>query len=153
DLDGDPDLYVSNMFGPNHLYRNTGKGTFEDVTDAALKRTSWGGMGARFFDANGDEWPDLYVVDMHSDMVSIPKNPLDVQEHAKYDTLLSTALVNGQLVAANRKVIASPDETQAKRVLFGNTFFLNKGDGTFEERSAEANLENYWPWGVAAGDF
>jgi len=153
DLDGDADLYVSNMFGPNHLYRNTGKGTFEDVTDHALQRTSWGGMGARFFDGNGDDLPDLYVVDMHSDMVSIPKNPLEVQEHVKFDTLLSTTLVNGALVAANRKVIESPEQTQAKRVLFGNTYFQNLGDGTFQERSAEANLENYWPWGIAAGDF
>ena len=86
-------------------------------------------------------------------MVSIPKNPLEVQEHVKFDTLLSTTLVNGALVAANRKVIESPDQTQAKRVLFGNTYFQNLGDGTFEERSAEANLENYWPWGIAAGDF
>jgi hypothetical protein len=153
DLDGDADVYVSNMFGPNHLYRNQGDGTFEDVTDKALQRTSWGGMGARFFDGNGDQWPDLYVVDMHSDMVSIPKNPLEVQEHAKFDTLLSTKVVDGQLVAASRKVIERPDQTQAKHVLFGNTYFQNRGDGTFEERSAEANLENYWPWGIAAGDF
>ena len=52
------------MFGPNHLFKNKGDSTFEDVTDAALKRTSWGGMGARFFDGNGDDLPDLYVVDI-----------------------------------------------------------------------------------------
>ena len=40
DLDGDADLYVSNMFGPNHLYRNMGDGKFADVTDKALQRTS-----------------------------------------------------------------------------------------------------------------
>jgi len=152
DLDSDADLYVSNMFGPNHFYRNMDDGKFADVTDKALQRTSWGGMGARFFDGNGDDLPDLYVVDMHSDMVSIPKNPLEVQEHVKFDTLLGTTLVNGELVAANRKVVESPEQTQAKRVLFGNTYFQNLGDGTFEERSAEANLENYWPWGIAAGD-
>src|SRR5262245_10703743 len=127
DLDGDPDLYVSNMFGTGHLYRNRGDGTLEEITASALKRTSWGGMGARFFDANGDAWPDLYVVDMHSDMGAIPERPKDVLEHAKFDRL--TGLKTGG------KVIQSPDETRARTVLFGNTFFVNRGDGTFEEQS------------------
>ena len=38
-------------------------------------------------------------------------------------------------------------------VLFGNTLFLSKGDGEFEEISDKANFEPFWPWGIAAGDF
>ncbi|HET6164753.1 MAG TPA: CRTAC1 family protein [Planctomycetota bacterium] len=146
DLDGDLDLYVSDMFGPNHLFKNKGDGTFEDVTDAALKRTSWGGMGARFFDANGDEYPDLYVVDMHSDMWATTTEKPESHQHVKYNSPLGLAVPGG-------KAIASADETKAKTVLFGNTFFLNQGDGTFVEKSAEAGLETWWPWGIAAGDF
>jgi hypothetical protein len=59
DLDGDPDLYVSNMFGANHLFRNNGNGTFSEVTRTALGRTSWGAMGAVFFDATNDGYLDL----------------------------------------------------------------------------------------------
>src|SRR5262249_61540177 len=67
DLDGDQDLYVSNMFGGNHLYRNHGDGTFEEITSPALGRTSGGAMGAGFFDADGDGLADLHVLYMHPD--------------------------------------------------------------------------------------
>ncbi|HKQ62225.1 MAG TPA: CRTAC1 family protein, partial [Candidatus Polarisedimenticolaceae bacterium] len=146
DLDGDLDLYVSNMFGANHLYRNRGNGSFEEITDAALERTSWGGMGCVFFDADGDEWPDLYVVDMHSDMWTKTNTPGVVQAAAKFDTPLGTAVPLG-------KVIRTPDETRARSVLFGNTFFTRRADGGFVERSQAAGLETWWPWGIAVGDY
>ena len=49
--------------------------------------------------------------------------------------------------------MTKPEQTRAKWVLFGNTFFVNRRDGTFEERSGAAGLENFWPWGIVAGDF
>jgi hypothetical protein len=42
---------------------------------------------------------------------------------------------------------------QIKKVLFGNTYFENNGDGTFTEKCADAGLENWWPWGITAGDY
>ncbi len=146
DLDGDSDFYVSNMFGTNHLYRNRGDGTFEEITDESLKRTSWGGMGARFFDSNGDEFPDLYVVDMHSDMWVAPDRPGDVHPTAKFSTPLGT-------IVKNSSEIVSPDDTLARTVLFGNTFFENHGNGKFVEKSAQAGLEMWWPWGITVGDY
>jgi hypothetical protein len=145
DLDGDLDLYSSNMFGVNHLYRNEGDGRFREVTASALGRTSWGGMGARFFDANGDAYPDLYVVDMHSDMWAQAKQGTQgLRPTAKFNTPLGAT--NGGMI------IRKPEDTFAAQVLFGNTFFVNDGDGTFTERSGEAGLENWWPWGLAIGD-
>ncbi|MCI0633031.1 MAG: VCBS repeat-containing protein, partial [Actinobacteria bacterium] len=146
DLDGDPDLYVSNMFGINHLYENRGNGAFRDVTDKALGRTSWGGMGCKFFDANGDEYPDLYVVDMHSDMWLRPDTPELVRASVKYDTPLGTSVEFG-------KGITAPGDTKAPAVLFGNTYFANRGDGTFAEQSGAAGLETWWPWGITVGDY
>src|SRR5437867_10151987 len=35
DGDGHDDIYFTNQFGPNALYRNNGDGTFTDVTDKA----------------------------------------------------------------------------------------------------------------------
>ena len=146
DLDGDPDLYVSNMFGSNHLYRNRGDGTFEDITLSALGRTSWGGMGCKFFDADGDAYPDLYVVDMHSDMWSNVFDSSDVRAKEKFNSVMGGRVSFG-------RVIEKPEDTLARLVLFGNTYFINRGDGTFAEQSAEAGLETWWPWSIAIGDF
>ncbi len=146
DRDGDLDLYVSNMFGKNHLYENTGGGHFREITDSSLVRTSWGGMGARFFDANDDEWPDLYVVDMHSDMWVKSDDLSQVQAGEKFNNPLGLSVGGG-------KVIKSNDESQSKATVFGNTFFEGQGSLKFQERSREANLENWWPWGIAVGDF
>ena len=53
--DGWPDLYVSNDFHtPDHLYRNNGDSTFEEVTKDALAYTSWYSMGSDFADINND---------------------------------------------------------------------------------------------------
>ncbi len=146
DLDGDLDLYVTNMFGADRLYRNLGDGKFEEITTTALGRTSWGAMGARFFDGDGDELPDLYVVDMHSDMWLNPDERDRVHPTAKFNTPAGSN-------AKDWKEITSPEQTHAHTVLFGNTYFRNRGDGRFEEMSAQANLETWFPWGIAVGDF
>ncbi|HMB70131.1 MAG TPA: CRTAC1 family protein, partial [bacterium] len=139
--------YVANMFGANHLYVNQGDGTFAETTSQALSRTSWGAIGCRFFDGNGDEYPDLYVVDMHSDMWVHPENPQDVRATLKFDN------PSGPFGGGGGKPITRPEDTRAQTVLFGNTYFENDGDGTFTERSGSARLENWWPWGIAVGDF
>jgi len=70
DRDGNIDLYTGDQGGPeirNNLYRNTGDGTFTDVTveaglDVQLHPQgggSNGGMAAGDF--NDDGWPDLYM--------------------------------------------------------------------------------------------
>ena len=65
--DGWPDLYLT-CLGPNHLYRNRGDGTFEDVSRAAgvtgepyvAGQKKWS-TAAAWFDADGDQDLDLYV--------------------------------------------------------------------------------------------
>src|SRR5262249_40882861 len=68
DEDGYLDLLVTNMFGRAQLYHDSGDGTFTDVTNETLGRTSWGGMGAKVLDFNNDGRLDLALMDMHSDM-------------------------------------------------------------------------------------
>jgi hypothetical protein len=63
DFDGDgyPDLFVSNMSGPNRLFRNNRDGTFTDVAaDMGVARTTQG-FSCWFFDYDNDGWPDLFV--------------------------------------------------------------------------------------------
>lgn len=68
--DGRPDLYVSVMYGKNHLFRNDGprdphdvsKGwRFTDVTAAAAVDKQNNSFATWFFDFDNDGWPDIYV--------------------------------------------------------------------------------------------
>src|SRR5690606_5774660 len=64
DVDGDgwPDLFVTMLEGHDHLYRNRGDGTFEDVTEAAgLAAYVLHSNGAAFVDVENDGDLDLYV--------------------------------------------------------------------------------------------
>ena len=47
---------------PNVLYRNTGKGTFEDITaKAGIAGFRGNGLGVAVTDVNDDGWPDIFV--------------------------------------------------------------------------------------------
>jgi hypothetical protein len=75
DQDGFIDLYVCNgtwvkglssgekpeVMPENHLYRNHGDGTFEDVTRKAGVGGPWYSMGVTVGDYNNDGFPDMYV--------------------------------------------------------------------------------------------
>jgi hypothetical protein len=75
DLDGDPDLFfVNSSAWPGHdgpspaptqaLYRNDGKGHFEDVSKAAGLDKTFYGQGVAVGDYDNDGDPDLYVTAM-----------------------------------------------------------------------------------------
>jgi enediyne biosynthesis protein E4 len=130
--DGYPDLYVLNMQGDDHYWENQGGKKFVDRTAEVFPKTPWGAMGVKSFDYDNDGDLDLYLTDMHSDMFK------DVEpQDEKRKLLLSGA---GQFF------------DQPENNIFGNAFFRNRGDGTFEEASDALWLENYWPWGVSVGD-
>ena len=75
DKDGDLDIYVMNypekwnaqdaaeqpLSQSDHLYRNLGNGTFEDVTEAAGVNNYAFGLGIAAIDVNQDGWDDVYV--------------------------------------------------------------------------------------------
>ncbi len=62
DVDGDrlPDLYVSNMGGPNRLYHNVGDGSFKDEAVAAGVTEPKDSFATWFFDYDNDGDLDLY---------------------------------------------------------------------------------------------
>jgi hypothetical protein len=67
DADGDPDLYVTNDFAPDQLYRNDGANGFVNITDAYGGKGMTGfGMGATWGDYDNDGRHDLYVSNMYS---------------------------------------------------------------------------------------
>jgi len=154
DDDGDLDVYVPDMFGANSLFRNDGKGRFADCTREVLGKTSWGALGARAFDYDGDGRIDLMVSDMHSDMWG----PMDierevVEEKVKYPTFFARMVALGRTTAEEDRAFETTAGIRRDEVVFGNTLFRNKGGGAFEEVSDRAGAETFWPWGVAEGDF
>ncbi len=65
DEDGWPDLYVANDYAvPDCLYRNNRDGTFTDIINQVVPRTSHSSMGADLGDVNNDGRIDLFVADM-----------------------------------------------------------------------------------------
>jgi hypothetical protein len=134
DFDGDrfPDLYVLNMQGDDHYYRNVDGTRFVDKTAEHFPKTPWGAMGVKVFDYDNNGLFDMVLTDMHSDM-SQEVGP--DKEKLKSDIQTTDEFLQGM---GNN--------------IFGNAFYRNRGDGVFEEASDELGLENYWPWGVSVGD-
>ncbi len=137
DLNGDgwPDLFILNMQGHDHYLENEGGKKFVDKTDKYFPKTPFGAMGIKFFDYDNDGRMDLFLTDMHSDMMG-DRTPNEEKlktphQHIKPDEQLGAA---------------------RDTFIFGNAFFHNLGDGKFEEVSDRLGLENYWPWGVSVDD-
>ena len=114
DGDGDSDIYVTN-FGPNVLLRNDG-GKLRDITaTAGVGDAAWS-TSATFFDGDGDGDLDLYVV-----------NYLDFTVAGHRPCLHGTS---------GTPIYCHPDVYPAA----ADTYYRNRGDGTFEVQTREAGL-------------
>ncbi len=124
DNDGDVDLYVANDFGRDNLYQNT-DGKFKDIADEANIENSASGMAVISGDYDNDGWTDIFV----SNMWSSAGNRVTTQDKFKAD---ASAQIKNRL----------------QRLARGNTLLKNTGDGHFEHKSADANVEvGRWAWG------
>jgi hypothetical protein len=132
DRDGFQDLYLLNMQGDDHLWINVDGKRFEERTARYFPKTPWGAMGVKFFDYDNDGLLDLVLTDMHSDM---SENVGPEREKLKSRMQWSEQQLQGG------------DDN-----IFGNAFYHNLGEGKFEEISDQVGAENYWPWGLSAGD-
>jgi hypothetical protein len=67
DNDGWDDLYVACDFGTDRLFHNTGRGTFEDITEKAIGFDTKKGMNAEWGDFDNDGLLDIYVTNITDD--------------------------------------------------------------------------------------
>ncbi len=126
DNDGDADLYLLN-FGANVLLRNNGDGTFADVTAAAgVGDSSWSVSGA-FFDAEPDGDLDIFVVN-YLDFTVAKHRPCGKLTEGKVST-------------------CHPDVYRHS----ADRFYRNRGDGTFEDASADSGLVDVDGKGLGLG--
>jgi hypothetical protein len=135
DNDGNLDLYVTG-YGGNVLYRSKGNCTFEDVTEKAGVRAGGFSTGAGWADYDRDGNVDLFVARyVHMDMNDLP-------------AFGSSKFCNFKGVPVQCGPWGMQGET--------DLLFHNKGDGTFEEVSKKAGVndpEGYYGLGVIWGDY
>jgi hypothetical protein len=130
--DGWPDLYVLSMQGHDEYYENVNGERFVKRSREIFPRTPWGTMGIRVFDFDNDGLMDIYLTDMHTDMI---QTLTFVDEKKKMPRQRPFETLN----------------TDGNHVL-GNAFFHNQGGGRFSEVSDQIGAENFWPWGLSSGD-
>ena len=135
--DGWQDLYVLSMQGHDEYYENVGGEKFVNKSREIFPRTPWGSMGIKVFDFDNDGLLDIFITDMHTDMVD---DSLAARRNWYADKMKMTDMYPKQIL-----------KTDNNHVL-GNAFFHNRGDGQFREISDEIGAENYWPWGHSVGD-
>jgi tetratricopeptide (TPR) repeat protein len=129
--DGWPDLYVTNDFGRNNLYRNTG-GKFRDVGAQAGVEDLGPGMSAAWFDYDGDGRPDLLVSNMWS----------ACGQRIVNDPAFGPVAKDPSLRSAYRSHVK------------GNSLYRNAGDGTFTYTGDAQGIELCpWSWSCDGFDF
>jgi hypothetical protein len=169
DQDGYIDLYVCSgtwlkgfskgekpdVLPHNHLYRNRGDGTFEDVTEKAAVGGPWFSMGVSVGDFNNDGYPDIYLSN-YGPNVLLKNNGdgtfSDVTKHANVgggdkcsiggvwldydnDGFLDLYVGNYLKFDPNYKYYYAPDGFPGPMAYESeeDVLYHNKGDGTFED--------------------
>lgn len=133
-LDGFPDLYVSNDFHENdYLYINQRNGTFTEEMTTRTMHSSQFSMGVDISDINNDALPEIIVMDM------LPSDPY----------ILKRSLGEDSYDVFNYKVRNGYEPQYAR-----NTLQLNRGNGQFSDVAAFAGVEaTDWSWAPLFIDF
>ena len=163
DLDGDQDLYVANDVSYNVLWRNEGDGTFKDISFQTGMDDPRGGMGVATGDVDADGDPDLFLTNWELEANALYRNNLVSRASRKVHTgtfqdvtvpsrlgrygvgftswgcVLFDADNDGDLDLFVPNGYTSPDyESTGICVGQPNHFFLNDGEGRFEDASEAA---------------
>src|SRR5262245_28745128 len=135
DNDGDQDLYVTTYKSGNHLFKNRGDATFEDVTKQANVGYVGHSNSAVFFDYDLDGYLDLYLCNIGS---------------------FTTETINeqaGNYVGVPLDFQAVASDTNRLTPGENDVLWHNKGDGTFEDVTAKAGVTSpSWNGDCAVAD-
>ena len=179
DGDGDLDLYLTNV-GPNQLFVNRGNGTFEEARQSGLEDPLFS-IGAAFLDYDGDGDVDVVVANYLQSTpewersqpqfeLRVPEDYLGQPSHlfrndgGRFTDV--TAAAGLAMPPADTKTLGIAvldyDGDGRPDLYFvndrtSNRLFHNRGNGTFEETTAEAGAgalgaQPRAGMGVAVGD-
>ena len=188
DGDGYPDVYLCN-FGANVLLRNRGDGTFADVSSASGTADASWSTGAAFFDPDLDGDLDLYVVNYlefdrdfvpadkqlctyRGIMVAYGPRGLGLAPDNFYRNDGTGSFAEDTEAAGMRgapaygfQVLAFDFDVDGDTDVFvsndsmENFFFVNDGEGRFEDRGMQSGLavnlygQSQAGMGAAVGDY
>ena len=169
DNDGWLDLFVGNENRPSQLFRNTGKGTFDDIAPAAgVARTAFTkGVASADYDRDGDV--DFYLANLGggnflyrnngnrtftevSDQAGVPGPERGFPtwffdyDNDGWDDLLASSYFLSVDETARRYLRRPPNAGTMK-------LYRNRGNGTFADVTAQVGLDRvYMPMGSNFGD-
>jgi hypothetical protein len=116
-------------------------------------------VGSKVFDFDNDGKLDVFIVDMHSDMWM----GLDQRHHSltaavqkqnqRFKYFFGPGVDSSDTLQEREKQLEFDHHFVHSDVIFGNALYPNLGDGRFEEVAQQKNVETFWPWGIADGDF
>ncbi len=138
-LDGWPDLYISNDFVANDLlYINNQDGTFTDQVSAYFQHTSWFTMGTDITDINNDGLVDVVALDMLPENNLRKKSMLSGNDYINY--------FNSRKFGYQHQYI--------RNVLQLNAGMSPNGHPVFSEVGAMAGIhQTDWSWAPLVADF
>jgi len=161
----------------NHLYRNKGNGTYEDVTKKAGVGGPWFSMGVTIGDFNNDGYPDIYISN-YGPNVLLKNNGngtfSDVTKRANVagdkecsvgavwfdydnDSFLDLYVGNYLEFDPNYKYYYAPDGFPGPLAYDSqkDVLYRNNGDGTFEDVTEKMGITDIdgRAMGVGAADY
>ena len=150
DADGDTDLYVvGGDSDPNHLYQNQGDGTFVEIGASVGLDLTHFGSGPAFGDIDGDGDLDLFVGAVEGDRYYLLEN--------RGGTFVDVTANSGIAMNSENTISATfydYDRDTDLDLFLGHwgveravgdnpeTLWRNNGDGTFEDATVEAGLDD-----------
>ena len=153
--DGWMDLYVLDMHRSDEVFINQKGISFQRMTKKYFPRNPHGSQGVNSFDYNNDGLFDLFVTDMHADMIwANPRRPSAGVRFEPPQRNLKSDIAASEVPREKLKPHFLK-KLKNKEIIWGNAFFegAKGGDGVFYQESSDAlGLENYWPWGVSVED-
>jgi len=159
DNDGDIDLYVSNYYKKNYLYKNNGNSTFTKILSGAPVAAAESSWSSTWVDYDDDGHLDLYVVNSYTDKNSLYKN----NGNGTF-TSVSSQITNTSDIDANNAAWADTDNDGDLDLFIANgsnstpqtrnqnnSYFVNNGDGTFTKNttsviSTDGGFSQFGSW-------